>query len=115
MTDPTDQHDPLEAEFAALRARTPPAPRDFLERTMADALAQMPAPSRPATPARQLWGRWLEAAVLGGAAVAGLSVGYLDLVAIEVSPLGTPLLSSELTEAEAFDDPLASILGESEL
>ncbi len=113
MTEPYTPDD-LDADFAALRAATPPAPRPFVEQTMADALAHMPVP-KPAR--RSPWaalGGWRAALTMGGAALAGLSVGYLDPSAL--TPLtGETLLAYDTALAPQSDDPFAALLDEADL
>lgn len=112
MTEPYTPDD-LDTDFAALRAATPAAPRPFVEQAMADALAHMPA----AKPVRRgPWvalGGWRAMLTMGGAALAGLSVGYLDPSAL--TPLtGETLLAYDTTLAPEADDPFAALLDEAD-
>ncbi|MEM8869939.1 MAG: hypothetical protein AAGB10_07630 [Pseudomonadota bacterium] len=114
----TDSNDPrpseLDSDFAALRQATPPTSPMFLEQVMADALAEMPTAAlvRRPRPGRR-WGGWQSIVTLGGAALAGLTVGYLDPASVS-TVAGDALLSFQGTET-VFEDPFTGFLLESDL
>ena len=111
--DPRDD-DMLDAGFAALRASAPEPRRDLIETLVADALAEQPAPARPAPrrrardPGQWLPFGWPGGAALTGAALGGLALGYLGLVPLDAYyPDGDGALSG-------FDDPYADLLQETD-
>lgn len=92
--DRTPPEDPakLDALFAELRDGEEPPRAAFMEALMADALAAMPP--APARKPKEGLGRtllaalggWIGGAALAGATAAGLTVGYLDPVGLELLP-----------------------------
>lgn len=102
----------LDAGFAALRAQAPEPRPAFIEGLVADALAERPAPARPAsTPGRR--GGWLPfgwsgGAALTGAALGGLALGYLGLVPVSA------LYPDDDAALVGFDDPYTALLQETD-
>lgn len=116
MTDDrkTDPEAMLDAAFAEVRAQvSPPRPAMF-EAMMADALEAMPPPkpvrTRPAGLRAFLAqiGGWRGGVALAGAALAGVSVGYLDPGSLQDAWLATDLVAVEA----GFDDPLSDLVEE---
>ncbi|WP_112324068.1 hypothetical protein [Oceanibium sediminis] len=115
----------LDAGFAALRNTPPPLPDGFEQRLTAQALRAMPVAPGPVAEragllsriAAQLGG-WQAGVAFGGAAMAGLSLGFFDpggLIStqsgmFEIAESGATM-SAEVSDG-IFDDPLAQFEAE---
>lgn len=83
MTDASEKPDPLETDFAALKAQTSPPGDDLMARVVADAQAEQTAFMAPPVVARQparvrfmaLIGGWPSMAGLATAGLAGIWIG----------------------------------------
>ncbi|MEM6589092.1 MAG: dihydroorotate dehydrogenase [Pseudomonadota bacterium] len=83
MTNASDRPDPLETDFAALKAQASPPGDDLMARVMADAAAEQAAFMAPPVAARpparvrfmELIGGWPSMAGLATAGIAGVWIG----------------------------------------